>query len=110
MSTKGNGWSRADIPHLTGVTAVVTGSNSGIALEAAAWAHQGAPVVATVRRTERDEAAAAAIRAIIPANSGQATGVRSGGGSATGRMCCLAGDQQGRLPACGREDGGRDIV
>jgi len=65
MSTKG--WSVADIPDLTGKTAVVTGANRGIGLEVArGLAGKGARVVLAVRRTERGEAAAAAIQAASP--------------------------------------------
>jgi len=65
MSTRG--WSVADMPDLTGMTAVVTGANRGIGLEVArGLAGQGAHVVLAVRRPERGEAAAAAIRATSP--------------------------------------------
>ncbi len=65
MSTKG--WPVADIPGLTGTTAVVTGANRGIGLEVArGLAGQGAQVVLAVRRARRGEAAAAAIRAAKP--------------------------------------------
>ena len=68
MSTKG--WSAADIPDLTGMTAIVTGANRGIGLEIArGLASKGAHVILAVRRTGRGEAAADAIRAISPAAS-----------------------------------------
>jgi NAD(P)-dependent dehydrogenase (short-subunit alcohol dehydrogenase family) len=68
MSAKG--WSVADIPDLTGMTAVVTGANRGIGLEVArGLAGQGAQVVLAVRRTGRGEAAAAAIAAASPGAS-----------------------------------------
>ena len=56
MSTRG--WSVADMPDLTGMTAVVTGANRGIGLEVArGLAGQGARVVLAVRRPGRGEAA-----------------------------------------------------
>jgi NAD(P)-dependent dehydrogenase (short-subunit alcohol dehydrogenase family) len=60
-------WSEADIPDLTGRTAVVTGASGGIGLEVArGLATKGAHVVLAVRRSERGEAAASAIRATSP--------------------------------------------
>lgn len=60
----------ADIPGLTGKTAVVTGANRGIGLEVArGLAGKGAQVVLAVRDTRRGEAAAAAIRATSPGAS-----------------------------------------
>jgi NAD(P)-dependent dehydrogenase (short-subunit alcohol dehydrogenase family) len=68
MSSRG--WSVADIPDLTGGTAVVTGANRGIGLEVArGLAGKGAHAVLAVRRTERGEAAAAAIQATSPGAS-----------------------------------------
>ena len=68
MST--GGWSVADIPDLTGMTAVVTGANRGIGLEVTrGLAGKGAHVVLAVRRTGPGEAAAAAIRATSPGAS-----------------------------------------
>ena len=65
MSIKG--WSVADIPDLTGMTAVVTGANRGIGLEVTrGLACKGAHVVLAVRRTGRGDEAAAAIRATSP--------------------------------------------
>jgi NAD(P)-dependent dehydrogenase (short-subunit alcohol dehydrogenase family) len=55
-------WSVAQIPDLTGRTAVVTGGNSGIGLEAARMlAEHGASVTLAVRDEERGRAAAAII-------------------------------------------------
>jgi len=68
MSTKS--WTAADMPDLTGMTAVVTGANRGIGLEVArGLAGNGAHVVLAVRRTGRGDAAAAAIRAASPGAS-----------------------------------------
>jgi len=68
MSTKG--WTAADIPDLTGMTAIVTGANRGIGLEIArGLAGNGAHVILAVRRTGRGDAAADAIRATSPAAS-----------------------------------------
>lgn len=60
-------WSESDIPRLTGLTAVVTGANSGIGLEVArGLASKGAHVVLAVRRIDRGQAAASAILATSP--------------------------------------------
>lgn len=60
-------WSEADIPELTGVTALVTGASSGIGLEVArGLASRGAHVVLAVRSLERGQAAASAILATSP--------------------------------------------
>lgn len=68
MNTKG--WSEANIPGLTGMTAVVTGANRGIGLEVArGLAAKGAHVVLAVRSINRGDAAAAAIRATSPGAS-----------------------------------------
>jgi NAD(P)-dependent dehydrogenase (short-subunit alcohol dehydrogenase family) len=57
-------WSIADIPDLAGRTAIVTGANSGIGLEAArALAAHGAAVTMAVRDEGRGEAAAGQVRA-----------------------------------------------
>lgn len=62
------GWSKANIPDLVGVTAVVTGANrEGIGLEVAGGL--AAKVVLAVRHTERGDAAAAATRATSPGAS-----------------------------------------
>ena len=56
-------WTHADVPDLTGRTALVTGANSGIGLvEARVLAQHGADVVMAVRRPEAGEEAAERIR------------------------------------------------
>ena len=56
-------WSTADIPSLTGTTAVVTGANSGIGWHTAAeLARHGADVTLAVRNADKGEAAAAKMR------------------------------------------------
>ena len=56
-------WSVADIPSLSGVAAVVTGSNSGIGwYTALELARHGADVTLAVRNEEKGRAAAAAMR------------------------------------------------
>ena len=56
-------WSIADIPSLTGTTAVVTGANSGIGWHTAAeLARHGADVTLAVRNAEKWEAAATKMR------------------------------------------------
>ncbi len=60
-------WTAADIPDLTGRTAVVTGANTGLGLQTAAeLAGHGAGVVLAVRNTDKGEAAASAIRSDHP--------------------------------------------
>jgi NAD(P)-dependent dehydrogenase (short-subunit alcohol dehydrogenase family) len=64
MSTK---WTARDIPSQAGRTAIITGANSGIGLEAArALARAGADVVLACRSAERGEKALADIRATVP--------------------------------------------
>jgi NAD(P)-dependent dehydrogenase (short-subunit alcohol dehydrogenase family) len=59
----GRRWSPAQLPSLTGTTAVVTGANSGIGWHTAAeLARHGATVTLAVRSLERGEAAAVRIR------------------------------------------------
>ena len=60
-------WSPADLPSLTGTTAVVTGANSGIGLVTAReLARRGARVTLAVRTPEKGEHAAAGIRQAVP--------------------------------------------
>jgi NAD(P)-dependent dehydrogenase (short-subunit alcohol dehydrogenase family) len=59
----GRRWSPADLPSLTGTTAVVTGANSGIGLHTALeLARHGADVTLAVRNPDKGEAAASRIR------------------------------------------------
>jgi NAD(P)-dependent dehydrogenase (short-subunit alcohol dehydrogenase family) len=61
-------WTPADIGDLDGVTAVVTGANSGLGLRTAVrLAEHGAEVVLACRDTGRGEAALATVRAAAPA-------------------------------------------
>ena len=56
-------WTTADMPDLSGRTAVVTGANTGLGLETgAALAGHGARVVLAVRNTDKGDAAASTIR------------------------------------------------
>ncbi len=60
-------WSAADIPDLSGKTAIVTGANSGIGLETAReLARKGARVVMACRNGEKGAAARDDIRAELP--------------------------------------------
>jgi NAD(P)-dependent dehydrogenase (short-subunit alcohol dehydrogenase family) len=61
------GWTAAEMPDLSGRTAVVTGANSGLG-RATAWelARHGANVVIAARNTDKGEDAAAQIRADVP--------------------------------------------
>jgi NAD(P)-dependent dehydrogenase (short-subunit alcohol dehydrogenase family) len=60
-------WSTADIPDLTGRTAVVTGANSGLGLETAkALAAKHAHVVMAVRNQDKAVAARDQIRSAVP--------------------------------------------
>ena len=60
-------WTEADIPDLTGRTAIVTGANSGIGFHTArALAQHGAEVTLAVRSLDRGEEAATRIRAVAP--------------------------------------------
>lgn len=61
------GWSRADIPDLSGKGAVVTGANGGLGLETAdALAAKGAHVLMAVRDQDKAAAAVDRIRAATP--------------------------------------------
>lgn len=61
------GWSRADIPDLSGKVAVVTGANGGLGLETAdALAAKGAHVLMAVRDQDKAAAAVDRIRAATP--------------------------------------------
>lgn len=61
------GWSRADIPDLSGKVAVVTGANGGLGLETAdALAANGAHVLMAVRDQDKAAAAVDRIRAATP--------------------------------------------
>jgi len=61
------GWSRADIPDLSGKVAVVTGANGGLGLETAdALAAKGARVLMAVRDQDKAVAAVERIRASTP--------------------------------------------
>jgi NAD(P)-dependent dehydrogenase (short-subunit alcohol dehydrogenase family) len=63
-------WTVADIPDLSGRTAVVTGANSGLGLETArALASAGAHVVMAARNRDKASAAEAGIRDRIPGAS-----------------------------------------
>ena len=60
-------WSEADIPDLSGITAVVTGASNGLGLEIArGLAAKACHLVLAVRSAERGNAAASAIRATSP--------------------------------------------
>ncbi len=60
-------WTSADLPSLTGTTAVVTGANSGIGwYTARELARHGAAVTLAVRTLDKGEKAAARIREQIP--------------------------------------------
>jgi len=63
-------WTAADIPDLTGRTAVVTGANGGLGLESArALAGAGAHVVMAARNQEKAAGALSEIRRTVPAAS-----------------------------------------
>jgi NAD(P)-dependent dehydrogenase (short-subunit alcohol dehydrogenase family) len=60
-------WTTADIPDLSGGTAIVTGANGGLGLETSrALARAGAHVVMAARNQEKAEAAVADIRGDVP--------------------------------------------
>ena len=65
--TRSSRWGAADIPDQAGRTAVITGANSGIGLEAARYlAGRGAHVVLACRDTDKAKAAADGLAARIP--------------------------------------------
>jgi NAD(P)-dependent dehydrogenase (short-subunit alcohol dehydrogenase family) len=60
-------WTASEIPRLDGMTALVTGANSGLGFESAqALARSGAHVIMACRSAEKSAAAAARIRAECP--------------------------------------------
>ena len=60
-------WTEADIPDLTGKTAVVTGSNGGLGQEnARALAAAGATVVVASRESEKTDRAVGELRDAVP--------------------------------------------
>lgn len=60
-------WVMAEVPDMTGRTALVTGASSGIGLEAARLlAYRGARVFMACRNPDKGEEALAAIRAVVP--------------------------------------------
>lgn len=66
----GSGWNEADVPDLDGVTAVVTGANSGIGYEATRiLADHGATVVMGCRSVSRGADAVSSIRDATPSGS-----------------------------------------
>lgn len=67
MSAEGR-WSPANIGNLSGITAIVTGANSGLGLRTAVrLAEHAATVVLACRDTGRGQAALATVRAEVPA-------------------------------------------
>jgi NAD(P)-dependent dehydrogenase (short-subunit alcohol dehydrogenase family) len=67
-------WTTADIPDLTGRTAVITGANSGIGFRTAVeLARRGAAVTLTARDPDRGADALARLRAEVPAADAEVT-------------------------------------
>ncbi len=83
-------FSLADLPDLTGRTAVATGANSGIGLVAArALAERGARVVLAVRDPEKGEAVAATMKGPVQARALELADLSS--------VRAFAGDTPGRV-------------
>ncbi|RHW42063.1 SDR family NAD(P)-dependent oxidoreductase [Neobacillus notoginsengisoli] len=62
-----NGWTKNDIPDLTGKRVVITGGNSGIGFEAAhVLAERGAEVILASRNKGRAEAAVSKLSSVLP--------------------------------------------
>ena len=65
--TENSRWTKANIPHLSGKTAIVTGANSGLGYEITlALAEKGAQVIMACRNAAKATDAVAAIRREVP--------------------------------------------